>query len=242
MIFFVLVATVAGGVLSAVAWVRYITHRHPTSSTGVVLSSIDDRALAGGIAAGLGMTACDALTSGTWLGWSWGDPITDSTLRGAQSSPAVVEWTVAIVLLAAITLAPLLVAVVIPVIALAATAALAYSRVERGRRLRPALTVPVAAVLAAAIGFPIAVAVCYGILVAVIGTLVRRKPPVPDVALALPSRLTGRQLRKPDADPQSWELLDARGRYHSARVAAVNVVTLMASIVSGSALTLLAIT
>lgn len=236
MVFFLLVACVGAGVVAAVAWARSVVRRKPTSATGVVLSCVDDRTLAGGIVAGLVIAISEELTQNSWLGWSWGTQIMDAARHGAASSTAV-ALVVGVLVLVLVAVSPLVVAVVVPAPALALSAFFSCWRGEDARSRHPAVTALVAAVVVFVLGGPAAGSVCFGVTVALIGVLVRRKPPVPDVVSALPARLDlpGSESRS-GTTTQSWELLSPAGRYHAARVSAINTVSLMTVFVATSAL------
>lgn len=239
--YFLLVACVGAGVVAAAAWARSVVRRKPTSATGVVLSCVDDRALAGGIVAGLAIAICQELAQNSWFGWSWGTPIMDAARQEAASSTTV-ALLVGIPLLVLIVFSPLVVAVIFPAPALALSVFFSYRRGEDTRSRHPAVTALVAAAVTFVLGGPAAGSACLGVTVAVIGVLVRRKPPVPDVVSALPARLDlpGSESRS-GTTTQSWELLSPANRYHAARVSAVNIVSLMTVIVATSALGLLVV-
>jgi hypothetical protein len=117
--FFLVLACVAAGFYAAVACARDVIRRKPDSATGVVLGSIDDRVLAGGIATGVAATLCQELTKDSWLGWSWGTPIMNAMASTAPSAPPMVVLLMAILLLAVITLSPLMATMMVPAPALA---------------------------------------------------------------------------------------------------------------------------
>jgi hypothetical protein len=230
-----MVATIA----AAMSWGRHVIRCKPHTPAGVVLSSVDDRVLAGGGAAGVMFTIVTMVTDGTWLGWSWTAIILDGAASAANWSP-VLGWIILLPLFLFDILLPLVVMMAFPTPMLAMSMTLADMRNDRLGR--PTVTVPAIAVISFVLGVTPAISVCVAVFIAVAALAVDRGTPIPDVVSSLPDRLRPGGMKPSDESanaPQSWELITPAARFRAARMSAVVLVALMTFLITASAWLLL---